>query len=132
MKFLGLKYTKISVKKNPNFDGKITMNQNIKINSIEDYKQLDRKEESIKVSYKFEVSYGDLGNIELEGILFLAMDSKLQKQILKDFESKKADTEENVLIMNLIIQKSSIKAMELEEEMNLPIHVKLPSLQFKK
>jgi len=36
-----------------------------------------------------------------------------------------------IKISNFIIKKASIKAFELEEELGLPIHIKLPTLNIK-
>jgi hypothetical protein len=76
----------------------------------------------------FTIDYADLGKEEIEGILFVGMDSKLMKEIIRSYESKKFDTSELLTIMNLIIQKASIRAFAIEEELQLPIHIKLPSL----
>ena len=40
--------------------------------------------------------------------------------------------DEHAHITNMIIQKASIKAFELEEELGLPIHISLPQMQIKK
>jgi hypothetical protein len=129
IKILGLRYNKINVSRNPNFNGKINLKQNVKINLIEKLK--DFKEEGLKVEYTFEVSYGELGQVLIEGVLFVSTDLKTQKNILKNFEDKKINNPENIALMNIIVKKTSIKAIELENELSLPIHIKLPSLQVK-
>lgn len=131
MKLLTLKYVKIDAQRDIEYSGKIEVKQNIKIKSIEKYKSINSREESVKVIYNFEVNYGDLGHVIIEGLMFLSMDTKTQKNLIKNYENKKMDEIENITLMNIIIQKTSIKAIELEEEMSLPIHIKLPSIQLK-
>lgn len=120
--------TKVSGNRNVDFSGKITMNQNIKISNIEKFKPVSSKTESIKATYSFEIDYGDLGKVDIEGILFMGADSKTMKKVLDEYKEKKFDSAEQITIMNMIIQKASIRAFEIEEELGLPIHIRLPQL----
>ena len=105
------------------------MKTNIKISSLERIKD---PKDTLKLSYSFGVDYGELGNLVIEGNLFLSGDSKPVKDLLKIYTDKKYDSNEYIGLTNLIIQKASIKAFELEEELGLPIHIKLPTLTPKK
>ncbi len=125
---LASKLTKVEGTRNPDFSGKLSISSNIKINGIEKHKPSAAKNEALKVSYTFTIDYADLGKVEIEGILFLGVDTKQIKEIIKNYEAKKFETSELLTIMNLIIQKASIRAFEIEEELQLPIHIKLPSL----
>ena len=119
---------KVVGNRNMDFSGKISMNQNIKISEMEKFKPVDAKIESLKVVYSFEIDYGDLGSVEIGGILFIGTDSKTLKKILEEYKNKKFDSTEHVNIMNFVIQKASLKAFEIEEELGLPIHIRLPQL----
>jgi len=125
LKLASSKITKIEAERKPNFNGKIEITTNIKINSIEKIKEV---KEAAKLSYAFEVDYGELGKIAIEGILFLSGDAKTIKTLLKTQKDKEFDSQEYMAVTNVILQKASIKAFELEEELGLPIHVKLPTL----
>ncbi|MCK4997531.1 hypothetical protein KAS08_04450 [Candidatus Pacearchaeota archaeon] len=129
LKLIGSKLTKVNAERNPDFSGKLEMKTNIGIDSIEKVKE---SKDTIKLGYSFNVDYSELGSIAIKGKLFLTGDAKLIKDLLKTFKDKKFDSPEYLAITNLIIQKASIKAFELEEELGLPIHIKLPSLSLKK
>lgn len=129
LKLAGSKLTKVSAERKPEFDGKIEMKTNIKIDSLEKVKEA---KDAVELKYVFDVDYAELGKIVVEGSLFLSGDAKTIKDLLKNQKDKKFDTPEYVAITNLIIQKSSIRAFELEEELGLPIHIKLPTLSLKK
>jgi len=88
--------------------------------------------DTVKLAYTLEVDYKELGSVTVEGALFLSGDSKTIKELMKIQKDKNFDTKEYIGISNLIIQKASIKALELEEELGLPIHIKLPTLSPKK
>jgi hypothetical protein len=129
IKLIGSKFTKVIAERKPEFSGKLSMDQNIKIVDID--KAKDTKD-TIKVSYNFTVDYKELGKVEVEGVLFISGDQKTIKILLKQWKDKTLDTPEYIAITNVIIQKASIKAIELEEEMGLPIHFRLPTLAPKK
>ncbi|MBT7237630.1 hypothetical protein HN865_02125, partial [Candidatus Woesearchaeota archaeon] len=103
LKLLSSRLTKVNGERNVDFSGKITMNQNIKVKTMEKFKPKDSKMESLKANYSFEIDYGDLGKVEVEGILFVGADSKTLKAILSEYEAKKFDSVEQVTIMNMII-----------------------------
>lgn len=132
LKLLGSKITKINAERNPDFSGKLNVNTNIKISSIEKYKPESTNIDSLKITSLFIIDYGNLGKIEIEGQLYISSDEDTIEEVIKNFDNKKFDTPEQITIMNLIMQRFSIKAFELEEELSLPIHIKLPSLQVKK
>ena len=128
---MGSKIIKVNGEINPDFSGKLELSSNIKITSIEKFTHETSTVESIKITSLFEIDYGDLGKVQIEGILFVGAETTKIDEIIKNFDDKKFDTPEQISIMNLIMQKFSIKAFELEEELGLPIHIKLPSLQAK-
>ena len=132
LKLISSKFIRINATRNPDFSGKIKLDTNVNIKSIEKYELTSSKRNSLKVEAAFVINYYDFGKIEIEGILYLSVDEKSLKEILRLFNGKKYNSPELIGIMNLVLQKFSIKAFEIEEELNLPIHIKLPSLQIKK
>ena len=128
IKIIGAKFLELEAKKNPNFSGKLQLKTNIQINLLEKIKE---SKDTLKLTYIFEINYGNLGKIVIKGVLFLSMDLNTIKIILKNKENKEYNTPEYIKVTNLVIQKASIKALELEEELGLPIHIKLPTLSVK-
>ena len=129
LKLAGSRFTKLNVERNMEFNGKVEMTTNIKITSLEKHKEA---KDTITITYTFEVDYTELGKLSVEGLLFLSGDSKTIKELLKSQKEKQFDNQEYIGITNLIMQKASIKAFELEEELGLPIHIKLPTVSAKK
>ena len=129
MKIIGAKFFEIEAKRDQDFSGKIELKTNVQIISLEEIKE---SKDTLKVSYIFGVNYGTLGEIKIKGDLFILSNSKTIKIILKNKKNKEYNTPEYINITNFIIKKASIKAFELEEELNLPIHIKLPTLSIKK
>ena len=129
IKLVGSRFIKITAERNHDFSGKLEMSTNIQLKEVETIKD---SKETIKVTYLFEIDYKELGKISIEGTLFLSSDTKTVKELLKNQKDKVYETPTHIAITNLIIQKASVKAIELEDELMLPIHIKLPSLSIKK
>ena len=129
LKLVGFNIIKIDAEKNPNHRGDVKLSSNISIKNIEKFKPELAKQESLKIQFIFEVTYGELGKVLLEGEIYLLADSKSSKELLKTWKDKDMSSDVHVALLNIINQKASLRAFEVEEELNLPIHVRLPMLQ---
>lgn len=131
MKLVGLDFKKISVEKFSKTAENIKINTNIDISDIGKLKSdlLKEGEDLLEIGFKYEITYEpDMAKIELNGRVLLTVDSKEGKNILRDWKKKKLADEFKLSLFNIILKKSSIKALELEEDMNLPYHIQLPRL----
>ena len=129
IKILGFNFTKINAERNSNFKGKLEVKSNIHIASIEKEKLQISKTEAVKILFEFTINYGELGKVEIFGSMFLTLDSKSTKELLNGFKSGNVPAEINALIINIILQKASLRALQLEEELSLPLHIQFPRLQ---
>jgi len=129
IKLVGSRFTKITATKNPSFQGKIAISSHAKILALEPLKDM---KDTLDAKYAFEVLFGELGTVQIEGSVYVRSEGKIIKELQKSWEAKKFDSPENLFLTNLIIQKASLKALLLEEEVGLPTHIRLPSLQAKK
>jgi len=132
MRLLGFNYNKINAERLSGPTSSIKINTNINLSSIEEVPSNFLKEENhqiLSIGFKFNVVYeGNLAQINLSGILLVDMEKQKSDEILKQWVEKKLSEEFNLLIFNLILRKCTLKAIELEEELNLPLHMPLPSL----
>lgn len=132
IKLVGFRYSKIGVERVEDPVGELKITPNINIKSIEEHKSKTAKQDVLQVDFQFKIDYSSLGKVELEGKLYLSVDKKMLKDTIDEWKSKKLSKDINLIILNIIMQKASIKALELEEEMNLPPHIQLPRLQLDK
>ena len=132
IKLAGFRFTKISSERQNESEGKLEIKPNINLKTIEKFKSENSKQESLKVEFTFSLEYTNLGSVSLEGKLFLLVDQKTMKDAITGWKNKNLDNEINLIILNVIMQKASLRALELEEEMGLPPHVQIPRLQLGK
>ncbi len=132
MKIAGFNFKKISVER---LDGKkenIKINTKIDIPVIKSLKPefLKTKDELLQIDFTYVVDYEpNFAKIEFIGNLIVALDSKTAKEILKNWKKKEMPDELRLSLFNIILRKSNIKALELEDEMNLPLHIPFPPLR---
>jgi len=132
MKLVGFNFNKISIEKFSDDLKDIRINTNINISEINSVKPgiLKTKEELVVANFTFTVDYSPkIAKIELAGKVIISLDPKTSKEVLKQWKNKKIPENFKVGLFNVILKKSNIKSLQLEEEMNLPLHVPLPSLK---
>ena len=130
MKIIGFNFTKISAEKTTNKPKEIKANTNIHISEIKEVNSdfLSSNEKVIGIKFINLIDYApDFAKIELGGNILLSVDEFLFKKIIEDWKKKEIPSEIRLIIFNLILKKSTIRAFQLEEEMNIPPHIQLPS-----
>lgn len=132
MNIIGFNFSKISAEKLSEIKQDTKINTNIHISDIAELKPdfFKTKEELVKVEFVYTVDYsGDCAKVEIKGNLILNVNSKESKNILRDWKEKKLDEDLRYDLFNAIMKKSTLKALELEDEIHLPLHAPLFSLK---
>jgi len=133
MKLAGFNFTKILVdKKSSNFKN-LSIKSGIHIDEIKEITSPMKNNESfLSVKWKFEVVYEkDIAELKFEGNVLVSIEKEKAKKVLKQWKEKKVDEEFNLAIINVILKKCNIKAVQYEDDFTLPLHFKLPSLKLK-
>ena len=131
MKFVGFNFTKISIERLTDSLKDVKINSKIELRSIESADSSFFKDEGlVSVSFSYLINYDpEVAKIVLDGNVLVATDKKTAKNILNEWKDKKIPEEFKITLFNLILRKSNLKAMELEDQMNLPFHIPFPSLK---
>ena len=132
MKLLGFNFESLSVEKIKNRVENLKINTNIDISEIKELKNevLKTKEVLMQVTFLYSVKYEpEFAEVNLKGNILLSIEEKLGKEVFKEWKKKKMPGSFQVALFNIILKKATIKALELEDEVNLPLHIPLPSLK---
>jgi hypothetical protein len=132
MKVVGFNFTKLSAERYKLSLEKTKINSKMNISSIESIKSslLSTGEDFLNVEFNYSLTYEpEFANIELKGNVILSVEPKLAKTILNDWKEKTTSEEFRLPLLNIILKKATLKSLELEEELGLPIHLPLPSLK---
>jgi hypothetical protein len=139
MKTIGFTLTKILAQK-VNKKANLKPSTSIEFTDLtKDQASFLKEGEIIKINFKYSIVYEDESkkenpepDISFEGEIILSVTKDESKEILKDWKKKKLPLSLNVSLFNLILKKCTPKAISLEDEINLPIHIPMPRLQPKK
>ncbi len=132
MRVIGFNFTKISIEKLKEITEIPKVKTEINIPEIKGVKSivLKTKEEIIEAKFEYIVNYEpESAKINIEGRALLSVDPKIARDILKQWKKKKMPEEFRMLLFNVVLRKSALKALLLEDELNLPLHTPLPSLR---
>ena len=132
MTVVGFALSKILIERKEAIKGKIEVKSKLNVKNMkkEDIKLVEGKD-VLRFDFDYSISYEpDLAKVDMQGHLLLMVEPKQTKELLKAWE-KKAQVPEDVKIgvYNTIFHKCNIKALELEEDFNLPPHLQLPYIQ---
>jgi len=133
MKIIGFNLSKILVQRSERKDQKVEISQNIDIKDIFKEKIPISESEALKLIFNFSINYSnDFAKLEFEGHLLLLPDKKEMKDFLESWKEKKVPEETRIPLFNFIMGKCNIRALNLEDELGLPLHVPMPKLSVKK
>ena len=137
MKVIGFSLEEFYAKKS--FDFKHTaISTDILFKGIEKTKLgLLKDDETLKISFKFSVNYkesekkeaNEKNEIVISGNIFLAVSKDESKEFLKSWKNKEIPKDKALGLYNFILRKCSLKALQLEEDLNLIPHIPFPQLR---
>ncbi len=135
MRIIGFNFTKISIEKlkeASELKEQLKVSTKIDVPELKEVKAslLKTKEEIIGAKFIYSVDYDPgFAKVVLEGRILITVEPKIAKEILKQWKKKKMPEDFRILLFNTILKKSSLKALHLEEELNLPLHMPMPSFK---
>lgn len=132
MTVVGFNFVKMNVERTGVPRGKVSINNNVNIKSIEkvDLALGESKQQGLKFNFVFNSNFDPgIGKIELEGeVLYMGTDEKV-KEILSTWDTEKKVSKDIVVgVLNSILAKCNVQAISLAHELNLPSPVPLPTV----
>jgi hypothetical protein len=134
MPIVGFNFDKILVEKKEKITSNINVKQNVGIKNIEQEKLLIGSSDPVlKFDFEYKVDYEKTGEILLLGHVLYLEDSKKIKSILEGWKkNKKIEPLLMQQILNAVLFKCTIKALNLAQEVNLPTPIRLPMVRTSK
>ncbi len=132
MRVVAFNFRKINVEKKSDSMKNAKIDSRLNIDTIEkvDSSMVSDNEIVLKIKFDYNIEYKeDLANIELKGNLLIVLDKKEGKKVIKSWKKKDLSEKFKLGIFNFILKRSNVKALSLEEDMGLPLHIPLPSLK---
>lgn len=134
MAIVGFGFDSMKVEKFEKASKSLKINHGFKVldMEMEDIGIASAKEQVVKFSFRFFLDYDPkIAALELKGHVLYLLDDKTAKELIEEWKDKKKMSPDIMRqVINTIMLKSNVKALLLANEMNLPPHIKMPTLQF--
>lgn len=135
MPIVGFNFESVSVEKSKPVEAKMQIKSDVHISNIKEEKLPTgkTKTDGLKFNFEFNIAYEPgIGNINLKGHIFYMDDPKELKNIIQTWKKdKKISPQLTAQIINTVLFRSSIKALSLAQDVNLPPHIRLPQITTK-
>ena len=129
MVVVGFSFSKIFIEKKEAIPSKVEVKSKINVDDIfkEDIKLVEKKD-VLRFNFTYEIEYApNLAKIDFTGHLLVVVDPKEAEEVVKNWKKNKSiDQKIKLNVYNTIFNKCNVKAFELEEDFNLPLHLRLP------
>ena len=131
MKIISFNFDKISAEKKKSLKEKTDINVNIDLKSVEEEKiDIVKDQNLLKFNFEFKVSYKpDIADLVFSGFVLAILEKEQHKETLKKWKTKKISENIRIPLFNTILTRCNLKALQLEEELNLPAHIPFPRIQ---
>ncbi len=130
MKIIGFNINEISAKRNKSTKEQVQLKTGINIDEISEEDINITNQKGLKLSFTFKIEYSpEVAEILIKGYVLLLDDKNDSKKILKDWKNKIFDHPIKLSLLNFIMSKCNLKAISLEDEIGVPIHIPLPKLK---
>jgi len=88
------------------------------------------KTKTLGFDFEFKVSYNpDVADLQIEGTVMYMLPEEEAKKVIDSWNKDKKMTKNvSIPIINVILDKCNIKALELEQDLALPTHLPMPSV----
>ena len=134
MPIVGFGFDKINGERKE-FIKKVKIENKINVTSLKESKLMIGKEEkaALKAVFEFNVDYESAGKLQMIGhVVYFDTDEVIKDLLEKWKKDEKIPVDFGTLVYNFIISKCSIKALQLEEDLGLPLHISFPRIVQKK
>lgn len=124
MKVVGFNLTKISIERKEINMSADKVDQKINITDVSKQKVDFSSEELLKISFELSLTYpNDLAKLEFAGYVTTIPNPDEMKKFLFTWKDKNIPEDAKFPLFNFIMNKCNVKALYLEDELGLPLHV---------
>ncbi len=114
-----------------NKDIKITkINTKTDLIEISEQKIEMKDKDALDIGFSFQIDYEPkIAKVVFEGRIISLVEKNQAKKVLDDWKKKQLPKDLRLEVMNTILARCSIKALEVEEDIGIPPHFPLPRFQ---
>ncbi len=128
MRYAGIVFNKIEAEKfEQKTEGNIQVTSNFNLGKIskEDLGK-DAKKPIFSFEFSYILKYDKVAEISFKGKIYIEIDDK---ELIKDLEKENArvaNKDLSKLILDVVLARTHVESLHLEEKLNLPFHIQSP------
>lgn len=132
MAIVGFNFDRILVEKTGPINKGVQVKNNMSIKNVEEQQLImgEKKESVLKFSFEFSSVYSPkIGKVAIDGHILFLQDKADVKKIMTGWKkNKNIPNDIATMILNAVLMKCNVKALILSQEVNLPPHIRLPTI----
>jgi hypothetical protein len=130
MKIIGFNITKLGFERKDSVSTEIKIHNNLEITDLDVEEISLSNSPVIKIKFAYKISYvPEVAEISIEGLVLVLDEENESKKILKEWKEKKTVSHDfKISILNFVLGKCNVKALQIEDELGLPLHVPFPKI----
>ncbi|MEK6885872.1 MAG: hypothetical protein AABX17_02810 [Nanoarchaeota archaeon] len=129
MRIVGFTINKIQAERKNVIRDKLEIKSGLNIEDITKEEVDISKSAAIKFDFTYSIDYApNLAEIKIKGSVIALDEKEESKDLLKEWKKKKFNSPLKIPLFNFIMDKCTIKSLEIEEQLGLPFHIPLPRL----
>jgi len=129
---VGFNFRKINVERKKKLTKGMKVKYDLDIGKVyeEEYSIATDKQKVLGFDFNFKVGYGpDIAEVSIDGTVdYMVSDADAKKTLEQWKKNKQLTKVVSVPVINMILDKCTIKALELEQDLALPTHLPMPSI----
>lgn len=133
MPMIGFNFEKVVAEKVSPIKGGIQVKNDVSIKNVELQELIigKKKEDVLKFTFEFSSTYNpNIGLIFIKGHILFTEEPNEVKKIIADWKKKKIIPKDLMtFLLNAVLMRCNIKAFVLAQEVNLPPHLRLPTIK---
>ena len=129
---IGFNFRKINIERKKKLTQGMKVKYDMDISNVyeQDIAMVAEKNKVLGFDFDFKIAYGpDIADLGIFGsVMYMFSDEEAKKTLDLWKKSRKLSKSVSVPIINMILDKCNIKALELEQDLALPTHLPMPSV----
>ncbi|MEK6842455.1 MAG: hypothetical protein AABX84_01455 [Nanoarchaeota archaeon] len=131
MKYVGFKLSKVEAERfEGNPSGNINVNSNFNLGKS---KKEDLKDKRTVFGFDFTymIKYEEFATLSFKGVVFIELEQE-DRNLIKQLESSETikDNDLRKFILDIVLAKTHVESLHLEERLGLPFHIQSPRVKF--
>ncbi|MBI2043681.1 hypothetical protein HYT25_04805 [Candidatus Pacearchaeota archaeon] len=132
MKYAGFRLNKVEAERHENETPKGNINVNSNFNLGKSKKEdLKDKRNVFGFDFTYAIKYEEFATLSFKGVVFIELEGE-DRNLLKELESSETtkDNDLRKFILDIVLAKTHVESLHLEERLGLPFHIQSPRVKF--